>query len=518
VCANLSNLLLTRTSVKQRDLAVRAALGAERYQLIRPLLLESAILAAAGAGIGVAIATGASQVFSRLAGTNIPLLQDVRLDSVAMVFTVVVAVLMGLAIGLLPALRVSRVAPQRVLAGAGRGSIGSLGAWTQRTVVVAEIALVCVLLTGAGLLMRSLVRVLDVDLGFDAENVITVRVDPLRAYSTPDSSHRYFDEVLRQVRSIPGVDSASLTDALPLGANFGWRRWGASTPGRVDAPGERVSPLVRIVDDGYFTTMRVPLRAGRRFTAADTASSEPVIIVNETLAAALWPHDDPVGRLVRTSGQERRVVGVVGGVRYFAPERESGSEMYLPLRQTGDFEVVDLVVRSAVAPERLTSALREALRRADPQLPLTEFRTMEQLVERSLLPRRLVMRAIAGFAAFGLILASLGLYAVISYGVNQRRQEIGLRMALGASPHNVRWSVLRQTLSLAAAGTVIGVPLAWAASRALQSLLFGIESSDPLTFATVLILLLAVVSLAGYVPARRAARVDPVTALRGDLS
>jgi len=279
-----------------------------------------------------------------------------------------------------------------------------------------------------------------------------------------------------------------------------------------------VNPLVRIVDDGYFTAMRVPLRAGRRFTSDDTASSEPVIIVNETLAATLWPHEDPVGRIVRTSGQDRRVVGVVGGVRYFAPERESGSEMYLPLRQTGDFEVVDLVVRTAVSPETLTSPLREALRRADPQLPLTEFRTMEQLVERSLLSRRLVMRAITGFAAFGLILASLGLYAVISYGVNQRRQEIGLRMALGASPHDVQRSVLRQTLSLAAAGLAIGVPLSWTASRALQGLLFGIESSDPLTFATVLILLLAVVSLAGYVPARRAARVDPVTALRGDLS
>jgi ABC-type antimicrobial peptide transport system permease subunit len=192
--------------------------------------------------------------------------------------------------------------------------------------------------------------------------------------------------------------------------------------------------------------------------------------------------------------------------------------MYLPLRQTGDFDVVDLVVRSAVSPERLTSTLREALRRADPQLPLTEFRTMEQLVERSVWSRRLVMRAITGFAAFGLLLASLGLYAVISYGVNQRRQEIGLRMALGASPHNVRWSVLRQTLTLAAAGMAIGVPMAWTASRALQGLLFGIESSDPLTVATVPTLLLAVVSVAGYVPARRAARVDPVTALRGDLA
>jgi putative ABC transport system permease protein len=516
VCANLSNLLLTRASVKQRDLAVRSALGAERSDLIRPLLVESVILAGAGAALGLAIATGASHVLSRLASTTIPLLHDVRLDSVAMTFTAVVAVLMGLAVGLLPALHVSRVAPQRLLAGAGRGSIGLLGVWTQRSIVIAEIALVCVLLTGAGLLTRSLIRVLDVDLGFDAGNVITVRVDPLRASSTRDNRSRYFDEVLQQVRSVPGVAAAGLTDALPLGDNFGWRRWTVTTPGRVDPPGPRPSPLVRIVDDGYFTAMKVSLRAGRRFTAADTASSEPVIIVNETLAATLWPGDDPLGRTVRTSGQDRRVVGVVGGVRYFAPERDSGTEMYLPLRQTADFEVVDLVVRSAGDPVLLTSALREALRRTDRELPLTEFRTMEQLVNRSVLSRRLVMRVIAGFAAFGLILASLGLYAVISYGVNQRRQEIGLRIALGAAPRDVQRRVLLQTLSLGLAGVSVGLPLSWLASRAIRGLLFAVESFDPLTFAAVLILLLAVVALAGYVPARRAAQVDPCTALRGD--
>ncbi len=264
--------------------------------------------------------------------------------------------------------------------------------------------------------------------------------------------------------------------------------------------------------------MKVPLRVGRSFNASDIASSEPVIIVNETLAETLWPGEDPLGRVVTTSGQSRRVVGVVGGVRYFAPERDSGIEMYLPLRQTGDYEVVDLVIRSAVLPATLTPALRDALRRADRDLPLTEFRTMGQLVDRSLLSRRLVMRVIAGFAVFGLLLASVGLYAVISYAVSQRRQEIALRIALGASPHHVQQRVLLQTLSLALAGVLVGLPLAWMTSRAIQGLLFGIESSDPTTFVAVLVLLTAVVGLAGYIPARRAARVDPVSALRGDAT
>jgi putative ABC transport system permease protein len=518
VCANLSNLLLTRASVKQRDLAVRTALGAERHHLIRPLLVESVILAVGGATLGLAIAAASSQLLSRLTGTNIPLLDDVRVDGVAIAFTATVAVLMGLAVGLLPALHISRVAPQRVLAGAGRGSIGSLGVWTQRSIVVAEIAVVCVLLTGAGLLMRSLIRVLDVDLGFDTQNLITVRVDPVRASSTRDSRNRYFDDLLQHVRAVPGVEAAGLTDALPLGDNFGWRRWTASTPGRVDPPGARLSPLVRMIEEGYFTAMKVPLRVGRSFNASDIASSEPVIIVNETLAETLWPGEDPLGRVVTTSGQSRRVVGVVGGVRYFAPERDSGIEMYLPLRQTGDYEVVDLVIRSAVVPATLTPALRDALRRADRDLPLTEFRTMGQLVDRSLLSRRLVMRVIAGFAVFGLLLASVGLYAVISYAVSQRRQEIALRIALGASPHHVQQRVLLQTLSLALAGVLVGLPLAWMTSRAIQGLLFGIESSDPATFVAVLVLLTAVVGLAGYIPARRAARVDPVSALRGDAT
>jgi putative ABC transport system permease protein len=516
VCANLSNLLLTRASVRQRDLAVRAALGAERLHLIRPLLVESLILSGAGAIVGLGIALGASQSIARLSGAAIPFLHDVRMDGVAVGFTMAVAILTGLAFGVLPALHVSRIAPQPVLARAGRGSIGSLGVWTQRAIVVAEIALVCVLLTGAGLLMRSLVHVLDVDLGFDAEHLVAVRVDPLRPSSTLQSRNEYFDDVLRNVRAIAGVDAAGLTDALPLGDNFGWRRWSVTTPGRVERPGERLNPLVRMIDEGYFTAMKIPLRAGRAFTTADTPSSEPVIIVNEALASLLWPGEDPLGRVIKTSGKDRRVVGVVSGVRYFAPERDSGAEMYMPLRQSGDYEVVDLVVRSALPPAGLTSVLRDALRHADRDLPLTEFRTMDQLVDRSLLSRRLVMRVIGAFAAFGLILASLGLYAVISYAVSQRRQEIGLRIALGASSSQVRRSVLTQTLTLALAGVAAGLPVSWIAGRMIQGLLFGVGSSDPLTFIGTLVVLLSVVALAGYVPAVRAARVDPVTALRGE--
>jgi putative ABC transport system permease protein len=517
VCANLSNLLLTRASVRQRDIAVRAALGAEWHQVMRPVLVESLILAGAGGVLGLAIAASTSHLVSHLSGTHIPLLQDVRIDGAVPIFVVAIALVMGFAFALLPALHVSRVAPQPVLARAGRGSIGSLGVWTQRAIVVAEIALVCVLVTGSGLLIRSLVSVLNVDLGFEAEHVMAVRVDPMRRSSTLDSRNLYFDELLQNVRTLPGVEAAGLTDALPFGDNFGWRRWGASTPGRVETPGARLNPLVRMIDEGYFTAMKIPLRAGRAFASTDTPTNEPVIIVNEALAEILWPGQDPLGRVVTTSGRDRRVVGVVGGAKYFAPERDSGPEMYMPLR-TGDYQVVDLVVRSAIPPASLGTVLRDVLRRSDRELPLTEFRTMGQLVERSLFSRRLVMQVIAGFAAFGLIVASLGVYAVISYAVSQRRQEIGLRIALGASPRQVQQRVLGQTLVLAVVGVGVGLPLSWGAARAIEGQLFGVTSSDPATFGGTLVVLMAVVALAGYVPARRAARVDPLIAMRGDLS
>ena len=516
VSANISNLLLARASARHKEMALRTALGAGRGRLLRQLLVESLALSCSGAALGLALAFGGTNLIAHLDGASIPLLQDVRVDGLAIVFIASVAVLIGVGFGVLPALQVSATAPQDALKDAGRGATGG-GGWMRRAIVVTEIVLVCVLLTGAGLLTRSLTRVLAIDPGFTSENVISLRVDPSRLeHPTLETRNAYFDLVLQHVRSVPGVEAAGLTDALPLGDNFGWRGWTAAAKDRVTDPGARANALVRMIDDQYFSTMRIAMKAGRGFTSDDHSSSERVIVINEALAHALWPDQDPLGRVLRASGRDYRVVGVVNDVRYFALERDTGQEMYMLLRQTGDYQTVDLVVRSAVPPASLIPDIRAALKRADPGLPAVEFRTMEQLVDRSVFTRRIIVRLLAAFAAFGLILASLGIYAVISYSVSQRTREIGVRMALGAAPLVMQRQILTQTMTLAAIGLAIGVPTAWIAAKAIQGLLVGVVSSDPVTFGGVVTVVAIVAGLAGYVPARRASRIDPVLALRSE--
>ena len=514
VSANISNLLLARAAARHKEMALRMALGAGRGRLVRQLLVESLALSCSGAALGLALALGGTSLIAHLEGASIPLLQDVRLDGLAVVFIASVAMLTGVGFGVLPALQASGFTPGDALKDASRGTTGR-GGRMRRAIVVTEIVLVCVLLTGAGLLTRSLSRVLGVDPGFTSENVIALRVDPSRLqHPTLETRNAYFDTVLQQVRSVPGVEIAGLTDALPLGDNFGWRGWTVAAKDRVTDRAARQNPRVRMIDTQYFAAMRIALKAGRGFTSDDQPSSERVVVVNEALARALWPDADPLGRVLRSSGQDYRVVGVVNDVRYFALERDTGQEMYMLLRQTGDYETVDLVVRSAVPPASLIPGIRAALKRADPGLPAVDFRTMQQLVDRSVFTRRLIVQLVAGFAGFGLILASLGLYAVISYSVSQRTREIGVRVALGAAPLAMQRQILAQTMTLAAIGLAIGQPVAWIAAKAIQGQLFGIVSSDPVTFGGVVTVVAMVAALAGYVPARRASRIDPVVALR----
>jgi len=511
VCANISNLLLARASARHKELALRMALGAGRGRLVRQMLVESLALSCSGAALGLALAFGGTSLIAHFDGASIPLLQDVRVDGLVTLFIVSVTVLTGVGCGVLPALRAAGALPQDALKNASRGVTGG-GGWLRRALVVSEIVLVCVLLTGAGLLTRSLIRVLDVDPGFTPENLISLRVDPSRQeHPTLETRNAYFDTVLQHVRSVPGVEAVGLTDALPLGDNFGWRGWTVSAKDRAST-----NPLVRMIDEHYFSAMRIAMKAGRGFTSDDHPSSERVVVINEALARALWPDEDSLGRILRASGRDYRVVGVVNDVRYFALERDTGQEMYMLLSQTGDYQTVDLVVRSAVPPARLIPGIRAALKRADPALPAVEFRTMEQLVDRSVLTRRLIVLLLAGFASFGLILAALGLYAVISYSVSQRTREIGVRMALGAAPRTMQGQILTQTMTLAAIGLAIGLPAAWIAAKAIQGLLFGVVSWDPVTFGGVAAVVAIVAGLAGYVPARRASRVDPVLALRSE--
>ena len=515
VCANLSNLQLARLGARQKEMAMRAALGAGRLRLLRQMLTESVALSCSGAALGLILAVAGTRAIAHLDAFNIPLLASVRLDGDALGFTLLAAVLTGVLFGLLPALQVRSFAVGEMLKDGGRGSSGGPRsgwgqAWVRNGLVVSEIAFACTLLVGAGLLLRSFLRVLNVDPGFQPEGVATLRVDPSFLFSGLAQQNSYLDEVLRRTRSLAGMRAAGLTDVLPL---QGDRSWQVSGRGQVYPRGRHPEAYIRVVSDGYFESVGIRLLAGRAFTERDRASSEPVAVVNETLARTLWPGLDPVGQVVTQDGG-RRVVGVVGDVRHEALEKAGDSEMYLPMRQTFDYPAINLVVRTVLPPDRLAPAILAALRPIDSNLPVREFTTLQELVDKAVSPRRFLVLLLAGFAGFALLLASLGIYAVISYSVNQRVQEIGIRMALGASATHLQSRFLLRTLGLAALGLALGMAASRALTGALGSLLFGVMPGDPVTFIGIGALLIVVASLAGYFPARRASRIDPMVALR----
>jgi len=511
VCANLSNLLLARGASRQKEIAIRSALGATKPRLVRQMLTESLVLSSAGAVLGLLLAFAGTRALSHLSGVAIPMLGSVHIDGPSLIFTVVAAILTGVFFGLVPALHVPGPKLHESLKDAHRGSSAGVGhALIRSVLVVSEIALACMLVAGAGLLIHSFLRVLDVNMGFHPERAVTLRIDPNSSYKTQEQRNAYFTEALRRATHISGVSGAGLTDTLPLGRN---RTWWAGVQGRTYTQSELPLAFVRIVSDGYFKAMGIPLIEGRDFTQTDIPASQHVIVVNQTLARRNWPGQDPIGQKIQTNGGSV-VIGVVGDVRHLALEEESGSEMYLPIRQTNDYPTVDIVVRSSLPTVEIGERLRDTLRPIAPELSMSSLQPLQSLVDKSVSPRRFVVLLLGGFAAFALILASLGIYAVVSYSVSQRTQEIGIRMALGASAGTVRASVLGQTMRLAAIGIAIGVGASFLLAGALRSLLFGVNSEDPATFAAMLGVLTIVAAIAGYLPARRASRIDPMVALR----
>jgi putative ABC transport system permease protein len=512
VCANLSNLLLARGAGRKKEIAIRTAMGAGRGRLIGQMLTESLVLSCCGAAVGLVLAFIGTRALAHLTSVSIPLLSDVRIDGSVLGFTLLAALATGLLFGLVPALQVQDLKLHDTLKDANRGSSQGRGhAWIRGALVVSEIGLACVLLVGAGLLIRSFLRVLDVNMGFRPERAAALRIDPNSSYKTQESQNAYFTEALHRVMEIPGVEGAGLSDSLPLGHN---RSWGVGAKGVQYTPETYPNGFPRIISDGYFHAMGIPLKAGRDFTERDTKGALNVIIINETLAKNLFPGGDPIGKIVRADNPERTVVGVVGDVHHMALEEASGNEFYIPMRQTQDFGTVDLVVRTSMPTAELASRLREALRPIEPDLPTANMRTLQTMVDRAVSPRKFVVWLLGGFAGFALVLASLGIYAVISYSVSQRTQEIGIRMALGASAETLQRSILLQTLGLAGIGMLVGIVASWALARTLSGLLFGVTSSDPVTFAGMLVILTGVAALAGYLPARRASRIDPMSALR----
>ena len=515
VCANLSSLLLSRATSRQKEFAIRSALGAGRSRLAGQMLTESLVLSLGGTVVGLVLAVAGTRALTGLEAVSIPLLRDVRVDGAAIAFTAGVAIAAGLLFGLAPAFFARSGVLHETLKDATRGSTEGRGRRFMRSaLVVSEIAFACVLLVAAGLLIRSLIRVLDVELGFEPARAAAIRVDPDSRYSTPELQVTYINEVLSRVKAVPGVEAAGLTDVLPLGRN---RTWGTRAKGVTYERGRAPVAFIRVVSDGYPAAMGIRIAAGRDLEPSDTAETEPVVMINETMARALWPGQDPIGQYVLNAcAPERKVVGVVADVRHLALDEASGNEMYIPMRQCNDRPTYDLVVRSALPAAPLAAAIREALKPIAPNLPGNEFRTLQQIVDQSVSPRRFTVLLLGGFAAFALVLASLGIYALISYSVNQRTQEIGIRMALGATTGDVRRQIVGQTLRLTAIGLVIGAAASWALARSLEGLLFEVTPGDPRTFLGMVVVLTVVATIAGYLPARRASAIDPMMALRAE--
>ena len=451
---------------------------------------------------------------SRLDAFDIPLLDTVRVDGVALAFITFAAVFTGIAFGLAPALQVPSVSMHGVLKESSRGTSGGRRvAWIRGALVVSEVAFACVLLVCAGLLIRSFLQVLDVNVGFQPERAAALRIDRGPRGSNQAQRNAHYSEVLRRVRALPGVEGAGLADVLPYGHN---RSWNVGVKGRVYTR-ENPPPdvFVRIVSDGYLKAMGIPLIAGRDFEEGDTNADNArrVMLINQTLARILFPGEDPVGKTMIVD-PERVIVGVVGDVRHLALEEGSGAELYLPVRQTNDYTSLDLIVRSALPAATIASSVRGALTPIEPTLAVNELVTLRGLVDKAVSPRRFVVLLLGGFSAFALMLASLGIYGVISYTVDQRRQEMAIRLALGASVRELPRRIVAQTLRLAGVGMIIGFSVAWVAARAIGGLLFEVTAADPVTFAGMVVVLTSVAVVAGYLPARRVSRIDPAVALR----
>jgi predicted permease len=511
VCANLAHLQMARMGARQKEMAIRAALGAGRFRLLRQVLTESITLSCCGAALGLLLAVAGTRGLAHLNTFDLPLLASVQVDGRTLAFTLLAAVASGVLFGLAPALQVPGYKVREGLQDAGRESSGnSRHGWFGDGLVISQFALTCVLLVGAALLIQSFLRVLDVNLGFQPERAASLRIDPGFRIPSQAQQNSFIDDVLHRVRAVPGIVAAGISDVLPLDGD---RSWQVSAKGQVYDQYHHPEAFIRIVSDGYFEALGVALKSGREFTESDRASSEPVAMVNETLARTLWPGQNAVGQMLTQDGG-RRVVGVVADVHHGGPELVGGSEMYLPMRQTGDYAAMRLVVRTALPPDSLAAGIRTALRPLDPNLPVTEFQTLQGLIDKVMSPRRFLVMLLSGFAGFALSLASLGIYALISYSVNQRTKEIGIRMALGASSGVVRRGVLTRGLGLAAAGVALGTLASLALSKWIGSLLFGTTPTNPAVFSGVGLLLCTVASVAAYLPARRASRIEPLQALR----
>ncbi|MCA1585652.1 MAG: ABC transporter permease [Acidobacteria bacterium] len=517
-CTNLANLLLTRALARQRELAVRAALGAGRHRLIRQMLTESILLAAVGGAAGIALAIAGVPFVARLVPTTLPIAEmpspDVRMLASAAVATLVTAI----GVGLIPALRSGRHPDASALREGARAGTGRRTERLRSALVVAEVTASVVLLVSVGLLVRAMWKVQDIDPGFTSRGVLTLRTAlPLPKYNAVEVRQRFYEGVLSEVRALPGVANAAYITGLPMVVRG--LIWPVTTDGRPGDPAAKSTASVRFVTPGFFDTLDIPIRAGRDVSSADTGTSPFVAVVSESFVREHWPDQDPIGRQFFVALRDRIVVGVVGDIRVRGLERVSEPQVYLPSRQVADGSLIgytpkDLVIESSVGPASLVPAIRQVIGRADPQQPISEVRPLIDIVEDETGPRRVQVRVLGAFAAIAFLLSGLGLHGLLAFNVSQRAREIGVRIALGAERRAILGMVMWHGLGLAAVGLVLGSVLAFAAGRTMQALLAGVSPLDLVTFAGAVALSLTMTIVGSLLPALRAVRVDPITVIR----
>jgi putative ABC transport system permease protein len=516
-CANLANLLLARGLARQREMSVRAALGASRWRLVRQLLTETTVLGLAGGGAGVLFAHWGLWGLLKLP-QNFVSAQETVIDTRVFFFALGLAIVTAWLFGLVPALQLARTELQSGLKEGGRGGGGG-ARWNRMRggFVVAQVAFSILLLIASGLLIRSFSKLLQAEIGFEPKNLLTLEYRLPRAkYTQPDAPWNFHQQVLDRVQQIPGVKSAAIVRGLPFTGNTG--PGGIALLDRAAPPaGREPQVLLNLATGNYFTTAQIPLVRGRLFSDEDRASTPLVFIINQTMAKRFWPDQDPIGKQIKILEDDvtGSVVGVVGDTKQFGLRDEPTPQLYGAYSQQPIY-FATLVIRTTVAPMTLVEPVRQAIWRVDPDQPMWKIRPVELLVERSVADRKFVLALMMVFAALALALTVIGLYGVISYLVSQRTQEIGIRMALGAQVRHIMQLILKYGVLLVAVGVVVGLVAAVVLTRLMAHMLYGVTATDPVTFGAIALLLSFIALAACYLPARRAAHVDPVIALRSE--
>jgi putative ABC transport system permease protein len=520
-CVNVANLNLAHATSREREMAIRGALGAKRARLMRQLLTESILMAGCGAVLGIALARWSTGIWRAIVANTIPGAGDVQVSGNVLAFSIALCVFTAIVSGLAPAIQISNSDSDRSIRDGAKGSSGRRRRRTREALVISEIALAFVLLSGAGLLIRSFVRLQNVNTGFEADHLLSMRMTlPRTKYSDVSRRAAFYGQVLDKVAAVPGVRAASVVTFLPL--TFGGGSMPITAEGQqIPANGQLPLAAYRQIGQDYFRAMGIPLKQGRSFESADMPPSALTVVVNETMAHRLWPNENPIGKRLKLAPPDSQapwvsVVGVVGDVRQFELQSPATLELYVPYTRSANyfFAPRDLVVRTSGDPLALASSIRSLVWSVDGDQPVSDIRTMDQVESRVLAQPRFNTAMLTLFAALAVLLGSIGIFGVMAYSTAQRAQEIGIRIALGAQPAKVMLEVLNRGTRLALAGLCIGLFSSLALTGLMRDLLFDVQGNDPLTFACVSGLLLTVALAASYGPARRAMHVDPIVALR----